>query len=160
MHKRRNVLLKQINASTRPFGADKQERTGGWYFMVQDQIFSSFAKSILKRFLPNLLWNCTSTNSVPCSISLLRIVPSPKVSWRTLSPGLNCCSFGFAAGGGVAGVFAADVPVGVTLLPFPAEGALGGVEDEGRELHCDDCGVLPLVCGLPEPKTRPVSRSA
>src|SRR5579863_8508493 len=65
--------------------------------------FSNLAKSMLRRFLPCLPWNCTSTNSVSCTISLLRITPSPKVLWRTASPDLNCWLAGFAAGGGVAG---------------------------------------------------------
>ena len=43
-------------------------------------IFSSFAKSMLRRFLPCLPWNWTSTNSVPRSISLLRMMPSPNLS--------------------------------------------------------------------------------
>ena len=95
--------------------------------------FSSFAKSILKRFLPNLLPNWTSTNSVSSCISLLRIVPSPNLSWSTLSPGLNCCPFGFAGVGGVGGV--------ILLLLFCAgnEGGIFGEGlDDGRVVHCED----------------------
>src|SRR5579863_1660752 len=62
--------------------------------------FSRFAKSMLRRFLPIFPLNWTSTNSVSCSISLLRMTPSPNLSWRTLSPGLYCCPFGFAGLGG------------------------------------------------------------
>src|SRR5258706_8931698 len=124
--------------------------------------FSSFAKSILKRFLPNLLPNCTSTNSVSSCISLLRIVPSPNLSCCTRSPGLNCCPFGLAGAGGVGGVLAVDDGVGgVTwLLSFGGgtEGGLPGeVLDDGRVVHCEVCPFVP-VDGLPLPNVRPVSR--
>src|ERR1700730_7223241 len=66
------------------------------------------------------------------------MTPSPKVLWRTESPGLNCWPAGFVIGGGEVDGF---------------EGMLGaGV---GRGVHC---GAGRLACGLPEPKTRPESR--
>src|SRR5215469_2310265 len=123
--------------------------------MVQDKEtynFSSFAKSMLKRFLPNLLPNCTSTNSVSSCISLLRMVPSPNLSCSTRSPGLNCCPFGLAGLGGAGGV---------TLLPPFGGGTEGGFPDEvlddGRDVHCEVCPLVP-VDGLPLPNTRPASR--
>src|SRR5258706_12671180 len=123
--------------------------------------FSSFAKSILKRFLPNLLPNCTSTNSVSSCISLLRIVPSPNLSCCTRSPGLNCCPFGLAGAGGVGGVLADDDDDsgGVTLLlPFcgGTEGGFpGGVFDDGRGGHFEVCPFVSVDC-LPLPNARPV----
>src|SRR5881628_3800469 len=89
----RLVLLKKINVTYRGFG-------GVWYHGYS---FSSLAKSILSRFLPILPSNCTSTNSVFCSISLFRMVPLPNTLCRTLSPGLYCCSFGAGGVGGVGG---------------------------------------------------------
>src|SRR5947209_13355685 len=91
----RLALLKQINVTYICFG-------GGWYYGYS---FSSFAKSILRRFFPILPSNCTSTNSVFCSISLFKMVPLPNRLCITLSPGLYCCPFGAAdvgcCGGGV-----------------------------------------------------------
>src|SRR6266700_509567 len=102
------ALLKQINASARLF-------RGGWYYVLQDKStcintihlenlnnynFSSFAKSILNRFLPCFPANCMSRNSVSFAISLLRTTPSPNLSCRTRSPALYCCTLGSAGSGG------------------------------------------------------------
>src|SRR5579875_1068032 len=51
---------------------------------------------MLRRFLPCLPWNCTSTNSVCSSFSPLSTTPSPNIAWLTRSPGLYCCSLGCA----------------------------------------------------------------
>src|SRR5215469_14008543 len=114
--------------------------------------FSSFAKSMLSRFLPCFPLNCTSTNSVPRSISLCKIIPSPNRSWLTLSPALNCCTFGCACSfGGVCedGVVFCDSD-DVTSRQFVCDGSFGGTDgeelDEGREPYCgeDEPDLEPL----------------
>src|SRR5258708_34994160 len=89
---------------------------------------------MLRRFLPCLPWNCTSTNSVSCTISLLRMTPSPNLSWRTLSPGLNCWPFGLA---GIEGTFDDDSG-GVTLLLLFC----------GSDAMCDEVGGVHCVASL------------
>src|SRR5947209_19943028 len=103
--------------------------------------FSNLAKSRLNLFLPYLPWNCTSTNSVPASISLLRMIPSPNLSWRTRSPGLYCWALGLTG---------SAFGVGVGLLSLRcADGSDGGsVGDEG--VVGDQRGRL-LFDGLPLP---------
>src|SRR5579863_2264014 len=91
-----------------------------FYHSLVSYSFSSFAKSILKCFLPMVPWNCTSTNSVPCSMMLLRMMPSPNLSCNTLSPGLNRCTLGFAGGGG-----------GVGCAGWFALASLFFIEDDG-----------------------------
>src|SRR5579859_7688977 len=104
---------------------------------------------MLKRFFPILPSNCTSTNSVSCSISLLRMVPLPKRLCITLSPGLYCCPFGLAGGVGVGG------GGGVAFL---ADGTDGGtVGDEYVPGRGDRGEYAP---GLPLPNVRPLSRDA
>src|SRR5579872_5200648 len=95
-----------------------------FHYVLVSYNFSSFAKSMLKCFLPMVPWNCTSTNSVPCSMMLLRMIPSPNLSCKTLSPGLNRCTFGFAGGGGGVGC------VGLLSLFFIEDDDGGTVGEE------------------------------
>src|SRR6266487_87421 len=137
--------------------AETNQRNDRKALGVGSYIFSSLAKSMLNRFLPVFPLNCTSTNSVFCSISLLRMTPSPNLSCRTLSPGLYCCSFGLSGcGAGGGGKF------------FP-EGADGGtVGDEYEPVRGAQLGGMmrpgfaalfpPKVLLLPLPNVRPVSR--
>jgi len=68
--------------------------------------------------------------------------------WRTLSPALNCCTFG--AGGGVFGE-----GVDVTSLLLLRDGAVGGEEVERGECCGEDVPdfalLLPWVSALPCP---------
>jgi len=78
----KKVLLKQINATCRPFGvsSNRSYRMVLYGTVWSSYIFSNLAKSKLRRFFPCLPWNWTSTNSVFCSISLFRMIPSPNLS--------------------------------------------------------------------------------
>ncbi len=80
-------------------------------------------------------------------MSLLRMMPSPNVAWRTLSPGLYCWVFGLTGS-----AFCGDVEL---LLLRWADGRDGGLfGDEGA--GGDQRGRLPFA-GVPLPKTLPVS---
>src|SRR3982074_2188998 len=99
---------------------------------------------MLQRFFPILPSNCTSTNSVSCSISLFRTMPPPNMLCRTLSPGLYCWPLGV---GGVA-----------SCAGGPEGGTVGEEYEPGRGVHLGGA-VLPLLLpGLPLPKVRPLSR--
>src|SRR5215469_640416 len=90
--------------------------------------FSSFAKSMLNRFLPCFPANCTSRNSVSFNISLLRTMPSPNLSCRTRSPALYCCIFG-STGSGARDICSLCDSGDVTSLVFVCDNG-GTVGDE------------------------------
>src|SRR5258708_21044584 len=101
---------------------------------------------MLNRFFPIVPSNCTSTNSVSCSISLFRTIPPPNMLCRTLSPGLYCC------------------PLGVGGVAFCGVGPAGGTVDQeyepGRGVHLAGAGLPPPLRGLPFPNVLPLSRQS
>src|SRR5215472_17009126 len=100
--------------------------------LIRSYNFSKFAKSILRRFFPKLPSNWTSTNSVSPSISLLRMMPSPKRLWRTRSPGVNCCPLIFCWRLAEGEKLGPDGTFGGEVKPDPGSGVLGvfGVVDQ------------------------------